>query len=89
VKKVSKGAAFVFGMCCMMGMFLIVVAVHIFKLAEANDLMVGSFLMGIGGLVTSYMGIDVANNAARGKYYKAEVAELDAKNRKEENEGGK
>jgi len=88
VKRVTKGAAFVFGMCCMMGMFIIVVAVHIFKLAEANELMVGSFLMGIGGLVTSYMGIDVANNAARGKWFNQGVADMDAKNR-EENGGGK
>ena len=88
MKKVTKGAAFVFGMCCMMSMFLIVVTVHIFKLAEANELMVGSFLMGIGGLVTSYMGIDVANNAARGKWFNQSVADLDAKNR-DKNGGGK
>jgi len=83
MSKVTKGAAFIFGMISILSLFLIVAAIVIFKLAAANELMVAAFLTAIVGLVTSYMGIDVANNAARGKYFRPEVAELDAKERGE------
>jgi len=81
--KVSKGAAFVFGMISIISLFLIVAVISIFKLADTNNLMVAAFLTAIVGMVTSYMGIDVANNAARGKYFNENVAKLDAEQRGE------
>jgi len=81
MKKISKGAAFVFGMVCIIVMFALVLATHFFD--KALNFPVGLFLTAVVGLVTSYMGIDVANNAARGKYFRPEVAELDAKQRGE------
>jgi len=83
MRKLTKGAAFVFGMVSILAMFALVVAVSVFKLATSNELMVAAFLTAIVGLVTSYMGIDVANNAARGKWFNQGVAELDAKNNKD------
>ena len=80
MKKVTKGAAFIIGMACIMLMFAAVAVFNIFKVAETNELMAGSFLFAIVSLVTSYMGIDVANNAARGKYFNEGVAKLDAEN---------
>jgi len=81
MKKISKGFAFIFGMVCILIMFIVVGTLHYFE--KAVNFPVGLFLTAVVGLVTSYMGIDVANNAARGKYYKKEVAELDAENRRE------
>jgi len=78
MKKVSKGAAFIFGMICIIGMFIAVITAHI--LEKAVNFPVGLFLTAVVGLVTSYMGIDVANNAARGKYFNEGVAKLDAEN---------
>jgi len=83
VKKVTKGAAFIFGMVSILSMFLLVAIISIFDLTTTSDLMVGSFLMAVVGLVTSYMGIDTANNAARGKWFNENVARLDAEQRGE------
>jgi len=84
VRKITKGAAFIFGMVSILSMFLLVIIISIFKLTATNEIMIGSFLTAVVGLVTSYMGIDVANNAARGKFYRPEVAELDARERGDE-----
>jgi len=77
-KKISKGFAFIFGMICIIGMFTAILLLHAFGLAL--NFPVGLFLTAVVGLVTSYMGIDVANNAARGKYFNEGVAKLDAEN---------
>jgi len=71
--KVSKGAAFVFGMISILSMFIIVAVVSIFKLTETNELMVGAFLTAVVGMVTSYMGIQMANNGVIGKNYRSEL----------------
>jgi len=81
MKKISKGFAFVFGMICIIVMFMAILVLHAFE--KATTFPAGLFLTAVVGLVTSYMGIDVANNAARGKYFNESVAELDAKNRGE------
>jgi len=78
MKKLSKSSAFVFGMICIIGMFAAILLLHAFD--RALDFPVGLFLTAVVGLVTSYMGIDVANNAARGKYFNEGVAKLDAEN---------
>jgi len=83
VKKVTKGAAFIFGMVSILVMFLLVIVITVFNLANTSDLLVSAFLTAVVGLVTSYMGIDVANNAARGRFFRQEVADLDAKERGE------
>ena len=76
MKKISKSGAFVFGMVCILIMFAAVIISHF--LDKALNFPVGLFLTAVVGLVTSYMGIDVANNAARGKYFNENVAKLDA-----------
>ena len=81
MKKISKGFAFIFGMISILSMFLLVVIISIFKLTTTNELMVAAFLTALVGMVTSYMGIDVANNGVRGKCFRQEVADLDAKER--------
>jgi len=78
MKKVTKGAAFIIGIFCIMAMFIAVALLRVFDLAETNELMAGSFLMATVSLVTSYMGIDVANNAARGKWFNENIPKLDA-----------
>jgi hypothetical protein len=83
MKKLSKGGAFIFGMISILSVFLIVVVVSIFDLTNTNELMIAAFLTAIVGMVTSYMGIDVVNNGVRGKCYRQEVADLDAKQRGE------
>jgi len=82
--KVTKGAAFIFGMISILSLFLIVAAIVIFKLAAANELMVAAFLTAIVGLVTSYMGIDVVNNGVRGKCYNENIPKIDAEREKNE-----
>jgi len=82
MKKISKGSAFIFGMCCINGMFFVVIITHI--LEKAVNFPVGLFLTAVVGLVTSYMGIDVANNAYRGKYFNENVAKLDSENNRSE-----
>jgi ABC-type Fe3+-siderophore transport system permease subunit len=81
--KVSKGVAFIFGMVSILSMFVIVAVISIFKLTETNELMIAAFLTAIVGMVTSYMGIEVVNNGVRGKCFRQEVADLDAKERGE------
>ena len=83
MRKVTKGAAFVFGMVCIIGMFAIMVLLHVCGKSEGYP--IAAFLTAVVGLVTTYMGIDTANNAARGKWFNQGVADLDAKN----NGGGK
>jgi len=78
-KKISKGYAFIFGMICILALFVVTGTLHFFE--KATSLPVGSFLTAIVGLVTSYMGIDVVNNGVRGKCFNPEVAKLDAEQR--------
>ena len=87
MKKISKGFAFILGVCCIIGMLIIMVALHLFN--KSADFPIGVFLTAVVGLVTTYMGIDVANNAARGKCFNENIPKIDAMNRKENGEGGK
>jgi len=85
--KISKGNAFIIGMCFIIGMFAVMVFLHLFKMSA--DFPIGAFLTAAAGLTTTYMGIDVANNAARGKYFNEGVAKLDALNSGDAGEGEK
>jgi len=82
--KVTKGAAFIFGMLCIMFIFIALVLLRAFKVVETNDLMLAAFLTAIVGLVTSYMGIDVVNNGVRGKCYNENIPKIDAEREKNE-----
>jgi len=83
--KISKGNAFIIGMCCIIGMFAVMVLLHLFKMSA--DFPIGAFLTAAAGLATTYMGIDVANNAARGKFFNENIAKLDALARGDAGEG--
>jgi len=74
--KISKGTAFILGMCCIGGMFVVMIVLHI--IGKSSDFPIGVFLTAFVGLPTTYMGIDVANNAARGKFFNPEIPKLDA-----------
>jgi len=76
MKRISKGTAFIFGMICIIVMFIVIIILHLFE--KSKDFPISAFLTAVVGLVTTYMGIDVANNAARGKNFNIEVAKLDA-----------
>jgi hypothetical protein len=81
MKKISKGGAFIFGMVSILVMFAAILTLSAFEIATTFP--VGLFLTAVIGLVTSYMGIDVVNNGVRGKCFRQEVADLDAKERGE------
>lgn len=73
----SKGKAFFITVICIMVLFLLCGLLLLF--GKLSDIPISAFLAAIVSLSAGYMGIQVANNGVRGKWYQSEIPENDRK----------
>jgi predicted neutral ceramidase superfamily lipid hydrolase len=75
--KVSKGAAFMAVIICIMLVFIIAALMVI--LGKLTDIYVAAVLTALVTMGTTYVGLQVANNGVRGKWFREEIQQIDEK----------
>lgn len=69
--KLTKGKAFYFGVCMILG----IVGVVAWRTPDALDSVANGAILGIVGLAASYSGANVLDNLQRSKYFVPELKE--------------
>lgn len=75
MKKLGKAKAYVIAITLTFVMFLVVVGLRF--LDKHDGLPIGAFLTAIVSMTTAYIGVEMANNGVRGKYFNDGVRKVD------------